>query len=197
MTSRSFAVAVAVVLATGCGDNTSSSQPDATLDRPCWPIETSVPGGEIELGTGNVSFEPMPASIPFILGGQGGTFLYLNARIRGLEPGDPTDLFAARNPRTRFQVVLGDGTVVGPECGASVGFRATADDGYFERAAPQQQAFLPYSLGERAFDTNVQIIVEVIDIDGNYARDEKTVFTTRPAGTFDGVVGALPSIKRW
>jgi hypothetical protein len=167
------AIALLAVSAGGCGSGD-------TLESCAWPVESSRPAGEIELGTGIDGFEPMPDALPFILGTQGGTFLVLHARMRGLEPGNPEDLLDPDNPRTRFSGILFDGTVVGRECPSTTAYQPAAEAGTFERQQWDQLEFLPFALGEGAFDTTVRLRVEVIDSLGRYASDEKDVLCRAP-----------------
>jgi hypothetical protein len=167
-----FVVVVAAVGA--CADSS------AALPSSCWPIDESAQSGMVELGYGgNGRWESMPASIQFQNGNQGGTFLVLDARVRDLAPGDRNNIFAPGNPRTKFTVVLFDGTIVSPACPSRVPYVPSAE-GWSECVGPQPFPFLPYKLGEEAFDTDVRIIAEVIDARGNYARDEAMVHATAP-----------------
>jgi hypothetical protein len=165
----------------GSGDNGVSG--DASED--CWPVETSTPGGTIELGTGVLAFEPLPDELQFIRGTQGGTFLVLNARMKDLDPGDPDVLRAPGNPKSTFSATLFDGTVVERECPATVGYKPSAEEGYFERSRHQVLEFLPFELGQKAFDTDLTLKVEVIDSQGRYASDEKVVHCRAPVGWAD------------
>jgi hypothetical protein len=146
-----------------------------------WPIESATEAGTIELGTGTSSWLPMPAELSFVLGTQSGTFLILHSRIKDLDPGNVDNFLDPRNPKTRFSATLVDGTLVGRECPSSQGYKPT-DDGWFERKQFQNLEFLPFSLGEAAFDTTLKLKVEIIDADGKYASDEKDVFCRAPNG---------------
>ncbi|MBA3819269.1 MAG: hypothetical protein H0X17_10285 [Deltaproteobacteria bacterium] len=173
---RSCAVVVlaAGALFAGCKDG-GPAGPDAG----CWPMEAATPGGEVELGTGIGGFEPLPASLRFIQGTQGGTFLVVNARIRGLAPGNPNDFFDPGNPKTLFTAIEFDGTEIRPPCPGTLGYVPAGPD-HFERARAQYLEFLPYEVGSRAFNTNVRLVVEIIDANGRYARDERVVFAEAP-----------------
>jgi hypothetical protein len=181
---------IASLLAACSGDDDDDSSPaedagttaDAAVD--CWPVETTTPGGEVEIGTGD-SFESMPDTIQFIIGTQGGTFLQVHARIRGLEPGNPEDFLDPSNPKTRFTGVLFDGTVVGRECPGKLGYVPSSEEGAFDRERAAALEFLPWEVGERSFDTEMTLVAEVIDADGRYARHEKLVFAQAPAGWND------------
>jgi len=164
----------------GGGAADASAADDAAAD--CWPIDTSTPEGIIEIGTGTGGFEPMPDTLPFIAGTQGGTFLIVHSRIKGLEPGNPDDFLEPTNPKTKFSAIMFDGTEVTRECPGTVGYQPSAEEGYFERQRFQNLEFLPFELGERAFDTDMTVIVEVIDVNGHYARDERHIFASAPEG---------------
>jgi hypothetical protein len=171
-----FAAAVTAIV--GCAGSSTAAQPSS-----CWPIDESTQSGIVEVGFGgNGSWEPMPASIQFQNGNQGGTLLMLDARVKDLAPGDPDDVFAPGNPRTLITVVLFDGTIVGAPCPSRVPYVPSAD-GWSECAAPQAFPFLPYAVGQKAFDTDVHIIAEVIDARGHHARDEVTVHAAAPTFT--------------
>jgi hypothetical protein len=197
---RTVSVVLLVALVVGCSDNDENDgrgdeggtgDAGAAFDAggDCWPVESSTAGGEVEIGTGPLGFEPMPEAVQFILGTQGGTFLSVHARLRGLEPGNPDDLLDPTNPRTRFSAVLFDGTEVARECPGTVGYEPSEENSYFERKRAQNLEFLPFELGQKAFDTDITLIVEVIDAQGRYARDEKTAFAQAPEGWTDGDAG--------
>jgi hypothetical protein len=188
-------LAVAALMA-GCSDDDeggsggdagsvsdAGASSDASAD--CWPVETSTPAGEIEIGTGAGPFEPMPEMLPFIRGTQGGTFLIVHARLKALEPGNPDDFLDPTNPKTKFSAILADGTEVTRECPGTVGYKPSAEEGYFERQRFHTLEFLPFELGQMAFDSDVTLVAEVIDAQGRYARDERTVFAQAPEGWSD------------
>lgn len=190
-TLRSSFLALALAACGGDGGNDSDAGPssddggDGGDGAECeWPVDSSTQAGTIEVGTGASGFEPMPAELSFVRGTQSGTFLIVHSRIKDLEPGNIDNFLDPRNPKTRFSATLFDGTVVGRECPSSQGYKPS-DDGYFERKQYQNLEFLPFSLGEKAFDTTVRLKVEIIDADGNYASDEKEVFCRSPEGWGD------------
>jgi hypothetical protein len=184
----SLAIASLVAACSGDDDDDSSRAEDAgtTADAAvdCWPVETTTPGGEVEIGTGD-SFESMPDTIQFIIGTQSGTFLQVHARIRGLEPGNPEDFLDPSNPKTRFTGVLFDGTVVGRECPGKLGYVPSSEEGAFDRERAAALEFLSWEVGKRSFDTEMTLVVEVIDAEGRYARHQKLVFAQAPAGWSD------------
>lgn len=177
---------VGVMGLVGCSGGGSSG-------NDCWPIAGATPGGTIELGTGIDFYEPMPPAIQFVLGNQGGTFLILHARMTGLVPGNASDPNDPTNPRTFFSVELADGQVVNQECPGKVAY-VDSSDGYFTLARPFLMPFLPFSLGEGAFDTDVKISVEIVDSMSRTARSELTVRALTPpelgGPMFDATQGA-------
>lgn len=184
LTSLTLSLALAACGGGGGSDADAGSSDDGDDDGGdnCdWPIDTATEAGSIELGTGTGSWQPMPEEIPFILGTQGGTYLVLHSRIKDLEPGNVENFLDPLNPMTRFSATLFDGTVVGRACPSRLGYEP-AGEGYYERKQYQNLEFLPFSLGEGAFDTVVKLKVEIIDAEGRYATDEKDVLCRAPAG---------------
>ena len=169
------ALAVALLLA-GCSDDVARGDGDAD----CWPIEGAETAGAVQLGTGAPDFEPLGDRLQFQRGLQGGVHLPLNALMQGLEPGNAGDLFAAENPRTRFQAIMPDGSLHQEECPATVGY-LPVDGEWLELAIPFNLQFVPAEIAEPVFDTELTIVVEIIDATGGYARDERTVFCAAPA----------------
>jgi hypothetical protein len=143
----------------------------------CWPSEGTTPGGAVELGTGQNEWMPIPATLQLRMGSQNAAFLFVHARIQGLQPGDPSNFLNETNPRTRIQATLVDGTVVGGDCPSRLGYAPNAD-GHDHWPMGQMLVFLPFTAEQKANNTNVRITLEVIDSTHHYARDEKTVFVT-------------------
>ena len=55
----------------------------------CWPLETT-PGGHVQIGTGDLAFEPMPDVLPIVHGAaQSDPYLEVHARIQGIHAWDP------------------------------------------------------------------------------------------------------------
>ena len=67
--------------------------------------------GEVELGSGTIEFESLSADQDLVLisGTQGGYHFIANARIRGLQMGDPDQFGQEDNPITRFAIFDEDG----------------------------------------------------------------------------------------
>lgn len=175
-----------------CGDFTDRQDGGADDEPLClgeqplsqaWPIESAIPGGSIELGIDRSGFEPLPDELTFIEGGQtqGGVLLILQARMVGLDPGTQ-ELLDPRNPRVRFSGTFLDGTVFGRDCPSRGGFVPLDEGGAFELRYAAFLEFEPLTEAERGFNTVVKLKVEVIDVDGRHASDEREVFCRAPAG---------------
>lgn len=193
------ALLLVIALAAGCSDGGKAREADAgpadAGELDCsWPIDESSPGGTIEVGTGEDEFQAMPDELQFIRGTQSGTFLIVNARMKGLEPGNLADFRDPSNPKTRFSATLWDGTRVGRACPSTQAYKPSGDAGWYERKTSQILEFLPFEIGEKAFDTMVTLRVEAIDSTGRYAIDEKAVLCAAPEGWADaGVDGGAGS----
>jgi hypothetical protein len=169
------ALGAAAVMLVAC--HSSGASPDAPQDAACWPIEDTTPGGAVELGTGDLQWIPAPSMLQLQMGFQKAGFLFINSRIQGLEPGDPSNFLNESNPRTRFRGTLADGTVVGGDCPSRVGYQSRSDGhGYWQNG--QMLVFLPFEVEQKANNTNVLVTLEVIDSAHHYAKDEKTIFVT-------------------
>jgi hypothetical protein len=133
-----------------------------------------MPGGQAELGTGDITFKPLPATISFLRNGsQSDAFLQIHARIRGMEPGDPNNILAPGNPHTKFGAVIDElGLTLGVECPASLGYVAAPEAGAYDLVHS-----LRIGLGTTPADLvegkQVRITLEVVS-NGLYAKDEKT-----------------------
>jgi hypothetical protein len=64
----------------------------------------------IELGTGEIEFEPLSdgGEIEVVRGPQGGYHLLGSVRVAGIDPGNTEDLSDRSNPTTTFQVFEGE-----------------------------------------------------------------------------------------
>lgn len=178
MTARCVVVALAA-----CSG--SPAMPDAGA---CWPV-AATPGGEVELGTGDTAFAPMPRTLPVIKDQtQGDPYLMINARIRGLPPGDPDDLLAPNNPRTKIEVAIpGLGWTLGVPCPARMGYvpaRDTADAYDLARALHVGFGYdrpVQVADGEPA-----HITISVVGSNGLVATAEQTVTLSIPIKTLPG-----------
>jgi hypothetical protein len=157
----------------GCGGG-GESQPDA-YDGPCWPLP-STPGGEVELGTGDVTFEPLGAVVPIVVnsGAQSDPYIQIHSRIRGMPPGDPFDAFDPANPRTKVSAVIEEtGFVIGEGvvCPASLGYVAGPDADTFDIQHSLHLGFGFTPLSEVS-GKQVHITLEVVGSNGLYAKAE-------------------------
>ena len=160
------------MVAAGCGGG-SNATPDA---GPCWPL-AAVPGGAVTIGTGDISYAPMPDALPIVANGsQSDPFLQVHARMMGLPPGDPQDFFSPTNPRTMVGAVIPDfGLTLGVSCPATIGYVVSPDD----PSMYDLQHSLRIGLGTMAVASvaNHQAIitVTVVGSNGEAATDSKTV----------------------
>lgn len=169
------------LLLASCGDNASQGADAAA--GPCWPLD-AMPGGQAELGTGDIAFEPMPAMLPIIRNAsQSDPFLQIYSRIHGLPPGDPDDILARGNPRTKVGATIDElGLTLGVECPASLGYVASPEAGAFDMIHS-----LRIGLGTippaQVAGKQVRITLEVVGSNGLYAQDMKlaTLTTTSAA----------------
>jgi hypothetical protein len=165
------------LLLAACGGNEHPA-PDAVPDAgPCWPL-TATPGGQVELGTGDITFEPMPAVLPIINNlSQSDPHLQLHARIRGFPPGNPNDAFDPRNPRTMLGAEIPElGLVLNPEiqCPASLAYVASPEPGAFDLVHSIPRGFGNFPIGQ-ASGKQAHITIEVVGSNGLYAKDERLV----------------------
>lgn len=133
-------------------------------------------GGElvVEVGTGALEFEPVAPDSDWTLvaGPQGGHHFIVNARARGLVPGDPTMPGAEGNPVTTFSVFDADMNQVDlmpPPY--QLGYEATPD-GWFSLTSGHIAQVIE-SEAARLVDTRVLIRVELRDSAGHSASDER------------------------
>lgn len=171
----------ALTLLTACGDD-KQLPPDA---GPCWPLK-SVPGGQVELGTGDLTFMPMPAMLSIVRDGtQSDPFLRVQSRIRGMPPGNSRDFLDPSNPKTKIGLVIDalviDGLPfsVALECPASVGYVPSPEAGAFDMVRSLRLGFGPTML-DQIDGKSARITIEVVGSNGLYATDEKTVVLSAP-----------------
>jgi hypothetical protein len=170
------------LLLAACGGN---ERPAA--DAGCWPLSDS-PSAQI--GTGDVTFEPLPDVLPVIINAsQGDPYLQVHVRIHGIPPGDPQDTLASGNPKTMGSVVI-------PELGRTLGAdRPPATFGY--TCSPEPGAYdlarslhIGFGFGDNPLDQvsgkQARITVEVIGSNGLSARDEKLVTLMVMSGAAPG-----------
>lgn len=142
---------------------------------PCWPLNAE-PGGEVQLGTGDISFEPLPGELVIVRdGSQSDPFIQLHSRVRGLPPGNPKDIFDPRNPKTKVSAVIGElGLTLGYECPASIGYVPAPEGGAFDLLRSLRLGFGTFPIDD-AVGKQARVTIEVVGSNGVYARDEKMV----------------------
>lgn len=178
-----IAAAALIGGAGGCGGDPSNA-PDAGSDArpgPCWPELTQTPQGSVTLGTGRDGFEVMPAVLPLEYGTQDGFMLIANVRMTGFAPGNPQDILDPGNPRTRIRAFFDD-TNVPLNYYASCPFR----NAYVESGA-EYQAIAAFPVifetcwrSEHLFGRPIRVELELMDDQGGYATDVKTVMAAPP-----------------
>ena len=182
--------AAALALAGGCSAGGDEGPPrddgagDGGDQGGCDRIEPSDDDegdGEVALGTGYEAFEPLDDDIPIIAGPQGGFHLNLNARVRGLDLGDPDDLLDPENPSTAFGIYTAEGERLDIDtCPVRVGYRADGDEGVLPRGVSVVFEVAGVEELVPLFDGPVLVRVEVVDSRGRYAADERTIVVRAP-----------------
>lgn len=162
----------------GCGGGHGS--PDAP--GACWPLP-STPGGQVELGTGDLTFMTMPATLPIVTG-QSLPGLRLQARLTGIPGGDPTNFLDKANPRTMFSGAIDSlGWTMTVPCPATFGYKPDPDQpGAYILPSYHALTFSPDQPYQQAYGQQIRITIEVVGSNGLYAKDEKTVTIEAPAG---------------
>lgn len=172
------ALGVTLLLAS-CGDH--ASQGVDAPPGPCWPLD-AMPGGQAELGTGDITFESMPAMLPITRNAsQSDPYLQIHSRIRGLPPGDPVDILAPANPRTKVAATIDElGLTLGVECPASLGYVAAPEAGAFDLIHSLRIGLgtIPF---EQVAGKQVRITLEVVGSNGLYAQDTKLATLVVPS----------------
>jgi hypothetical protein len=176
----------ASLLLAACGDSGPptacgvSSGPVLPME-PCWPVDVT-PGGQVELGTGDITFEPLPDTLEIITSSaQSDPFVNVHARIRDLPPGNPCDIFDPHNPRTKVRLVVNGLTFpMGVDCPATLGYTAArGEPGAFDLVSSLHVGFGD-TKPDQVSGMQAQITVEVVGSDGRYAKDEKLVTLMAP-----------------
>jgi hypothetical protein len=162
---------VLVLLLAACGD-TESPVVDA---GPCWPLNAS-PGGEVELGTGDIEFEPLLDTLEVINSpAQSDPYVEIHSRIRGLPPGNANDIFDPANPKTKASLVIESlGLTLGVECPASLGYAAAPASGAFDMVHSLHVGFGFMPIDDVPGKQG-RVTVEVVGSNGRYAKTEKLV----------------------
>jgi len=164
-----------LVLCAGCGADDAAVPPG-----PCWPLD-AVPGGSVELGTGDIKFAPMPDTVTIERNGtQSDPYLPIHARIRGLPPGDPNDFFDPTNPKTKISASVDDiGLVLGIDCPASIGYVPSPEPDAYDMLHSLRIGFGTNALSQ-IDGKSARLVVEVVGSNGLYARDERIVVLMAP-----------------
>lgn len=165
-----------VALLASCG-SPSHGSPDAPAG-PCWPLD-AMPGGQAELGTGDIAFEAMPAMLPIIRSAiQSDPYLQIHSRIHGLPPGDPGDILAPGNPKTKVSATIDElGVTLEVPCPASLGYVSSPEAGAFDLIHSLRVGFGAMPLDQFA-GKQARITLEVVGSNGLYAQDTKLVTLT-------------------
>lgn len=179
---------VACVACAAC-DNTT---PPADAG-PCWPPANAVPGGQVTIGTGDISWQAMPAMLAIVANGsQSDPFLQIHSRIRGMPPGNANDPFDPANPKTLVSATIPDlGITLGVSCPATIGYVTSPDD----PTSFDLLHSLRIGIGTQPIASVVghqaTLTVEVAGSNGLLAMDSKTVMLIQmPAPVDAGVVDA-------
>jgi hypothetical protein len=146
------------------------------IDASCWSLEGTSPAGTVEIGTADMDehFLPLPSRPVLDFDTQLGYHLALHLRMKGLNPGSPGNFMDPSNPKTKLTATLMDGTKLGSECPATLGY-VPSPDGWFQRLHPLNLAIPPDDVA-KIVNTTVTLTAEVIDVEHHYARNDQNVF---------------------
>ena len=167
----------AIALLAACGDD------DGFVpfpDGPCWPLEAE-PGGQVELGTGDIAFVPMPEMVTIVKNSsQSDPYLQVHSRIRGMPPGSADDPFDPRNPRTKVSMVIEElNLTLGVPCPGSLGYVPAPEAGAYDLVSSLRIGFGTFPVGQVS-GKRARVTVEVVGSNRLYARDEKLVTLVDP-----------------
>jgi hypothetical protein len=177
VTPRALLAAGLLSATAACGGNHAAQDAGA-----CWPLDAK-PGGSVELGTGDISFQPMPAMLPITAdGSQSDPYIELYARIRGMPPGNPEDFFDPTNPHTKMTATIpGVNLTLGEMCPARIGYVASPEAGAYDLLHSLRLGIGTFPASELD-GQQADLDVEVVGSNGLYAKDEKTVTLTVAVG---------------
>ncbi|MBP6631203.1 MAG: hypothetical protein KBG28_02955 [Kofleriaceae bacterium] len=157
----------AMLALAGCG----AGDDGGAADAPTGPAE-------VELGTGDLVFEPITTGQDFqvVQGPQGGYHFVVSMRTRGVVAGNPDRLGDPSNPTTSFRAFAAIG-------GAAVDLDASSFTQGLDPAVGSPGAFemlgrlliLRIADDDELVGMDVRLTVEVTDVAGRSARDERTV----------------------
>jgi len=173
--TRTFECTVgALLLLAACGD-------DEPVDPgPCWPLP-SKPGGQVELGIGDIDFKPMPDVTMIVRNAsQSDPYLEVHSRVHGIPPGDPFNSLDPHNPKTKVAVVIeAAGLSLGNECPASLGYVPASETDAFDLIHSLRIGFGAFPVDQVA-GKQARITIEVVGSNKIYASDEKLVTLMLP-----------------
>ena len=142
----------------------------------------------IEIGTGAQAFEPLTPGqdLAIVAGTQGGYHFIINARLRGLLPGNPSQPGGLGNPLTRFEVYLDDKRVDIMAPPYRLGYRSAAD-GWNEMPSGRilqlsDQLIAEEDLIPNIYGKEVRVEVYVRDARGDEASDIEWVVAVEAKG---------------
>lgn len=198
---RAFVIAAVV----GCGDNTNAmidANVDAEVDAgppgPCWvdPVDMT-PTGTAVLGTGDDGFEAMPSELPIVFGSQNGFNVVAHVRMKGLIPGDPTNVFNPGNPKTRILSYFADTGIPlnkAATCPFRVGYKPIDAETY-EMAKGVGIIFDTCWRDAHLIGKQLRIKLWMLDDENGYTTDERVVTMVAPTDpgypTGEGMPGCL------
>jgi hypothetical protein len=165
------------LLLAACGGNASP----AVDAGPCWPL-SATPGGQVEIGTGDLTFEPLPATLNIITSSaQSDPYVLVLPRIHDLPPGNPDNILDPGNPKTMINLVVNGLTFpMGVDCPASRPYVAVPGmPGTFDMDQAIHVGFFDTPL-DQVSGMQGRLTVEVVGSDRRYAKDEKLVTVMAP-----------------
>jgi hypothetical protein len=168
-----------MLLLAACG-----GEADPPVDAgPCWPLNAT-PGGEVEIGTGDIDFEPLSDTLEIISSpAQSDPFVEIHSRIRGLPPGDPDDILSTANPKTKINLVIESlGLTLGVDCPANFGYVAATEPGAFDMVHSLHVGFGFMPIDDVPGKQG-RITIEVVGSNRRYAKAEKLVTLTASMAT--------------
>lgn len=163
------------LLVAACGGGAD----DGVLPEVCTPLDAT-PGGEVEIGTGDITFQPLGDTLPIITSSaQSDPFVQVHARIRDLPPGNFDNLFDPHNPRTRVRLEIdGAAMPISVDC-ARLGYVEASEPGAFDLKQSLHVGFGLMPI-EPFIGKQTRVIVEVLGANRRSARDEKIVTLVAP-----------------
>ena len=183
-----------------CGDNYAGTVVDGPIEapKPCWELVDPIPMGVGILGTGYDQFEAMPTDLPLEYGSQNGFNVVANVQMRGLAPGNATDIFDPSNPRTRILAYFADTGVPlrrDANCPFRVGYKPV-DATTYELSDGVPIIFDTCWRAEQLIGHQIRIKLEIFDSAGGYVTDERVATAVAPTTgeypTGEGTQGCPP-----